>query len=130
MKKPAPASVVASLFVVASIGSSGAPSVVDGFALLPTPTSAGRRRSSSSSSSSSSGAASFQLPRKPDTSLGPLLEVPDQFFTFTFPILGVMLSVSKNFGRLRMEERAWEQRVEEADAEPAEKVALEERHGE
>jgi hypothetical protein len=53
-------------------------------------------------------------PRKQDTSLNVLLEVPDNFFALTFPILGIMLSVSKNFGRLRMEERAWEQRVEEA----------------
>jgi hypothetical protein len=54
------------------------------------------------------------IPRKQDTSLNVLVEVPDNFFAFTFPILGIILSVSKNFGRLRMEERAWEQRVEEA----------------
>lgn len=55
------------------------------------------------------------LPRKQDTSLHDLIEgLPDNFFAFTFPLLGIMLSVSKNFGRLRMEERAWEQRVEEA----------------
>jgi hypothetical protein len=52
--------------------------------------------------------------RRPDFSLSVLLEVPEGFFTFTFPLLGIILSVSKNFGRLRMEERAWEQRVEEA----------------
>lgn len=54
------------------------------------------------------------LPRTDTTSLNLLLDVPDYFFTFSFPILGIMLQVSKNFGRLRMEERAWELRVEEA----------------
>jgi len=48
------------------------------------------------------------------TQLNVLLEVPDGFFTFTFPVLGIMLSISKSFGRRRMEERAWEQRLEEA----------------
>lgn len=48
------------------------------------------------------------------TQLNLLLDVPDGFFTFTFPMLGIILSISKNFGRLRMEERAWEQRLEEA----------------
>lgn len=49
-----------------------------------------------------------------ETSLSVLIDVPDYFFTFTFPILGIILTVSKSFGRLRMEERAWELRVEEA----------------
>ena len=53
------------------------------------------------------------IPRK-DTSLNVLIDVPEYFFTFTFPMLGIILSVSKSFGRLRMEERAWELRVEEA----------------
>lgn len=48
------------------------------------------------------------------TSLNVLLDVPPYFFTFTFPMLGIVLSVSRGFGRLRMEERAWEQRLEEA----------------
>jgi hypothetical protein len=48
------------------------------------------------------------------TSLNVLLDVPPYFFTFTFPMLGIILSVSKGFGRLRTEERAWEQRLEEA----------------
>ncbi|CAJ1902397.1 unnamed protein product [Cylindrotheca closterium] len=52
--------------------------------------------------------------RQKDTSLNLLLDVPDYFFTFTFPMLGIILQVSKSFGRLRMEERAWELRVEEA----------------
>jgi hypothetical protein len=51
--------------------------------------------------------------RQEDFSLSVLLDVPDGFFTFTFPLMGIILSVSKNFGRLRMEERGWEQRVEE-----------------
>jgi hypothetical protein len=48
------------------------------------------------------------------TSLRLLLDVPDAFFTVTFPTLGILLSISKNFARVRMEERAWEQRLEEA----------------
>ena len=54
------------------------------------------------------------VPRETSTQLNLLLDVPDYFFTFTFPMLGIILSISKNFGRLRMEERAWEQRLEEA----------------
>ena len=42
-----------------------------------------------------------------------LLDVPDDFFTITFPMLGILLSISKNFARIRMEERAWEQRLED-----------------
>ena len=48
------------------------------------------------------------------TQLHVLLDVPEGFFTVTFPMLGILLSISKNFGRVRMEERAWEQRLEEA----------------
>lgn len=51
------------------------------------------------------------------TSLRLLLDVPDGFFTVTFATLGLLLSISKNFARIRMEERAWEQRLEEARAE-------------
>jgi hypothetical protein len=52
--------------------------------------------------------------RRESTQLNLLVEVPDGFFTFTFPVLGIILSISKSFGRRRMEERAWEQRLEEA----------------
>eukprot|EP00980_Cylindrotheca_fusiformis_P002139 scaffold481_cov208-Cylindrotheca_fusiformis.AAC.5 len=55
-----------------------------------------------------------RLNRKEDTSLSVLVDVPEHFFVLTFPILGLISSVSKSFGRLRMEERAWELRVEEA----------------
>ena len=48
------------------------------------------------------------------TSLNLLLEVPDGFFTVTLFTSGIILQISKNFARLRMEERAWEQRLEEA----------------
>jgi hypothetical protein len=49
------------------------------------------------------------------TQLRLLLDVPDAFFTVTFPVLGLLHSISKNFARVRMEERAWEQRrLEEA----------------
>lgn len=49
-----------------------------------------------------------------DTSLNVLLDVPDYFFATTFVMMGLVLDVSKSFARLRMEERAWEQRLEEA----------------
>jgi hypothetical protein len=42
-----------------------------------------------------------------------LLDVPDAFFTVTFSALGILLGVSRRFARVRMEERAWEQRLEE-----------------
>ena len=48
------------------------------------------------------------------TTLCLLLDVPDGFFTLTFPMLGILLSISKNFARIRMEENAWEQRLAEA----------------
>jgi len=47
------------------------------------------------------------------TSLNLLLDVPDGFFTITFPMLGILLSISKTFARIRMEENAWEQRLAE-----------------
>jgi hypothetical protein len=46
-----------------------------------------------------------------------LLDVPDQFFTFTFPMLGILLGISKNYARAALEEAAWEQRLAEARAE-------------
>ena len=52
--------------------------------------------------------------RASSTALNVLLEVPEYFFTFTFPMLGILLSISKGFARLRLEESAWEQRLEEA----------------
>lgn len=48
------------------------------------------------------------------TKLNLLLDVPDQFFTFTFPVLGILLSISKNYARVALEEAAWEQRLAEA----------------
>ena len=50
----------------------------------------------------------------PSTRLFLLLDVPDGFFTVTFPMLGILLSISKNFARVRMEENAWEQRLASA----------------
>jgi hypothetical protein len=47
------------------------------------------------------------------TALSVLLDVPDGFFTVTFPMLGFLLALSKNFVRVRMEENAWEQRLDE-----------------
>lgn len=54
---------------------------------------------------------------RPPTSLQLLLDVPDNFFAVTFFGMGILLSISKNFARVRMEERAWEQRLEEARVE-------------
>ena len=85
--------------------------VVDGFATIDPFVARGSSRISSGIPKTRPDVCT---PRNKDTSLSLLLDVPDYFFTFTFPILGIMLSISKNFGRLRMEERAWEQRVEEA----------------
>ena len=48
------------------------------------------------------------------TQLQLMLDVPDGFFTVTFPMLGILLGWSRGFSRLRMEERAWELRLEES----------------
>jgi hypothetical protein len=50
------------------------------------------------------------------TRLYALLEVPNSFFTITFPMLGILLGWSRGFGRIRMEERAWDMRLEESRA--------------
>jgi len=52
-------------------------------------------------------------PSRRPTQLNVLLDVPDQFFTFTFPVLGILLSISKNYSRVALEEAAWEQRLAE-----------------
>jgi hypothetical protein len=51
--------------------------------------------------------------RLPSTKLFALLDVPDGFFAVTFFTAGILLQLSKGFGRYRLEERAWEQRLEE-----------------
>jgi hypothetical protein len=56
---------------------------------------------------------SQQQQQKSTTALSLLLDVPDGFFTVTFPMLGFLLALSKNFVRVRMEENAWEQRLDE-----------------
>lgn len=45
---------------------------------------------------------------------GAIIDVPDGFFTLTFPILGVMLQISKQINRARLEERAFDLRLKEA----------------
>jgi hypothetical protein len=45
-----------------------------------------------------------------------LLDVPEGFFTTTFFMLGLLMSISKKFARVRLEERAWEQRLAEGRA--------------
>jgi hypothetical protein len=42
-----------------------------------------------------------------------LVDVPDGFFSVSFFMLGLLLSVAKKFARVRLEERAWEQRLAE-----------------
>jgi hypothetical protein len=51
--------------------------------------------------------------QRSNTALSMLLDVPDGFFTVTFPMLGFLLALSKKFVRVRMEDNAWEQRLEE-----------------
>jgi hypothetical protein len=43
-----------------------------------------------------------------------LLDVPDNFFTIMLPSLSILLAFSKKNARSRLEDRAWEQRLEEA----------------
>ena len=56
-------------------------------------------------------------PRATSTQLwigGAIIDVPDGFFTITFPLLGVMLQISKQVHRARLEERAFDLRLKEA----------------
>lgn len=45
---------------------------------------------------------------------GAIIDVPDGFFTLTFPLLGIMLQISKQVNRARLEERAFDLRLKEA----------------
>ena len=45
---------------------------------------------------------------------GKFIDVPDGFFTLLFPLLSITLSISKQIARARLEERAWEIRLEES----------------
>lgn len=45
---------------------------------------------------------------------GALFDVPDGFFTLTFPMLGIMLQISLQINRARLEERAFDLRLKEA----------------
>jgi len=51
---------------------------------------------------------------KSSTAVHALLDLPDGFFTISFTGAGLILAISKNFARIRMEENAWEQRLAEA----------------
>mmetsp|Transcript_29326 Transcript_29326/g.60989 ORF Transcript_29326/g.60989 Transcript_29326/m.60989 type:complete len:276 (+) Transcript_29326:111-938(+) len=82
-----------------------------GNSLLNTQSSSARRRNKDVGGNSKT---FLPTGTRSSTSLNVLLEVPEYFFTFTFPMLGILLSVSKGFARLRLEESAWEQRLEEA----------------
>mmetsp|Transcript_12692 Transcript_12692/g.18663 ORF Transcript_12692/g.18663 Transcript_12692/m.18663 type:complete len:246 (-) Transcript_12692:147-884(-) len=44
---------------------------------------------------------------------GTILDVPDNFFTITFPMLAVMLQITKEVNRARLEERAFDLRLKE-----------------
>jgi hypothetical protein len=55
---------------------------------------------------------------------GKFIDVPDGFFTLLFPLLSITLSISKQIARARLEERAWELRLDESrkarmDADPS-----------
>ena len=50
-----------------------------------------------------------------------LLDVPDNFFTILLPTLSLFLAFSKAVARSRLEERAWEQRLEESRLEQLER---------
>lgn len=59
-------------------------------------------------------ANSIVNPSKSALHWGVLVDVPgDWFFTTTFVGMGILLSLTKQITRARMEERAWEQRLEE-----------------
>jgi hypothetical protein len=45
---------------------------------------------------------------------GAIIDVPDGFFTLTFPMLGIMLQISKQVHRARLEERAFDLRLQES----------------
>jgi hypothetical protein len=49
------------------------------------------------------------------------LDVPDNFFTILLPTLSLFLAFSKAVARSRLEERAWEQRLEESRLEQLER---------
>mmetsp|Transcript_5140 Transcript_5140/g.9437 ORF Transcript_5140/g.9437 Transcript_5140/m.9437 type:complete len:266 (+) Transcript_5140:103-900(+) len=55
------------------------------------------------------------------TRLYALLDVPDNFFTILLPTLSLFLAFSKAVARSRLEERAWEQRLEESRSEQLER---------
>ena len=100
------------LFIVAALVTSGyETSVADGFSVLPMPIRSSLCQKEIPSQHPSPPAPTYSRSK---SQLRDLVDVPDGFFTFTFPVLGIILSISKSFGRLRMEERAWEQRLEEA----------------
>lgn len=44
---------------------------------------------------------------------GPIVDVPNGFFTITFPILGILLQISKEVNRAKLEERAFDLRLQE-----------------
>lgn len=48
------------------------------------------------------------------TCLSALLDVPDHYFATTLFLTGILISISRQLVRSRLEERAWEQRLEAA----------------
>jgi hypothetical protein len=86
--------------------------VCDAFVPISTPALKTQTPPSLTTSSSTSVILS-KASRRKDSALFVLLDVPEGFFTLTFFGSGILLQVSRNFGRLRMEERAWEQRLDE-----------------
>jgi hypothetical protein len=60
--------------------------------------------------------ATHRQRQRDGTRLSALVDVPEGFFACTFLTLGLLLSASRNFARVRLEERAWERRLEEGRA--------------
>jgi hypothetical protein len=88
-------------------------STADGFLSISPPT----KSAPSLASPSTAGLVQNQespVANRKSSALHVLLNVPDGFFTLAFPALGVMSALTKQFNHRRTEERAWEQRVEEA----------------
>lgn len=92
------------------VSKSSAPSVINSLSDLTTK----RRRRRRNGDVNRNGIRNIPTTTTSSTSLNSLLEVPPYFFTFTFPMLGILLTISKEFARRRLEESAWEQRLEEA----------------
>lgn len=87
--------------------------VCDAFVPISISTPALKTQASPSLTTPSTSVILPKASNRKDSALFVLLDVPDGFFTMTFLGYGILLQASKKFGRLRMKERAWEQRLDE-----------------